>query len=590
MLTAIYVRKSTEQTGIADDQKSVARQIDQARRYAAAKGWHVADDHVYVDDGISGAEFANRPGFLRLMNALKPRPPFQALVMSEESRLGREAIETAYALKQLVQAGVRVFFYLEDRERTLDSSTDKIMLSLTAFADELEREKARQRTYDAMTRKARSGHVTGGRVFGYDNVDVVTASGQRSHVERTINEAEAAVVRRIFECCAAGDGLTRTTKALNADHVPSPRAQQGRPQAWSASTVRDVLLRPLYRGEIVWNTTRKRDRWGQQRQHARPAAEWMRLPAPQLRIVSDEVWTAAHARLADRQAKYIGGNRPMRDSKYLLSGFAKCAVCGGGFASHLRRHGKQQVQFYGCTAHWKRGPEVCANGLVGRMTAIDAEVLATLQDDVLRPAVVEGAIALALDELSPARHRARQDEIAAALARLDGESLRLADAVAQGGPLDALLERLRRCQAERDALRAQITSGPFAAIIHSAAGLERRLRAKVADWRDLLTRDRESGRAVLRILVAEPFRFTPIVDERRRGYQFTGTLALDRLVAGIVDLPSVGGEPAPVCAVDATASVNSAKAHTGVASPRGSVARVCWPLAVTGYADLRRVA
>ena len=81
------------------------------------------------------------------MTALKPRPPFQVLVMSEESRLGREAIETAYALKQLVQAGVRVFFYLEDRERTLDSPTDKLMMSVTAFADELEREKARQRTW-----------------------------------------------------------------------------------------------------------------------------------------------------------------------------------------------------------------------------------------------------------------------------------------------------------------------------------------------------------------------------------------------------------------------------------------------------------
>ena len=40
------------------------------------------------------------------------------------------------------------------------------MLSLTAFADELEREKARQRTYDAMLRKAKAGHETGGRVFG----------------------------------------------------------------------------------------------------------------------------------------------------------------------------------------------------------------------------------------------------------------------------------------------------------------------------------------------------------------------------------------------------------------------------------------
>ena len=93
--TAIYARKSTEQAGVADEQKSVARQIEHARPYAEQKGWTVDDASVFVDDGISGAEFANRPGFLRLMNALKPRPRFQVLVMSEESRLGREAIETA---------------------------------------------------------------------------------------------------------------------------------------------------------------------------------------------------------------------------------------------------------------------------------------------------------------------------------------------------------------------------------------------------------------------------------------------------------------------------------------------------------------
>jgi hypothetical protein len=33
------------------------------------------------------------------MNELKPRPTFQVLIMSEESRPGREAIETACALK-----------------------------------------------------------------------------------------------------------------------------------------------------------------------------------------------------------------------------------------------------------------------------------------------------------------------------------------------------------------------------------------------------------------------------------------------------------------------------------------------------------
>jgi DNA invertase Pin-like site-specific DNA recombinase len=90
MIAAIYARKSTEQNDVADGQKSVARQLDHARESATRKGWTVEDCFVFVDDGISGAEFANRPCFLRLMNALKPRAPFQALVMSEESRLGRD--------------------------------------------------------------------------------------------------------------------------------------------------------------------------------------------------------------------------------------------------------------------------------------------------------------------------------------------------------------------------------------------------------------------------------------------------------------------------------------------------------------------
>src|SRR5262249_52249935 len=115
MIAAIYARKSTDQNGIGDEEKSVTRQIEHPKADAAKKGW-VSEDHVYVDDGISGAEFVKRPGFLRLMNALKPKPPFQILIMSEESRLGREQIETAYALNQIITTGVRVFYYLENRE------------------------------------------------------------------------------------------------------------------------------------------------------------------------------------------------------------------------------------------------------------------------------------------------------------------------------------------------------------------------------------------------------------------------------------------------------------------------------------------
>jgi DNA invertase Pin-like site-specific DNA recombinase len=122
MTAAIYARKSTEQNGTADEQKSIARQVEHFHQY------------------------------------------------------------------------------LEDRERTLDGPTDKIVLSLTAFADELEREKARLRVTDAMCRKARAGHVCGGQPFGYENVQVLGSDGQRSHVARRIVESEARSFAAFSNC------------------------------------------------------------------------------------------------------------------------------------------------------------------------------------------------------------------------------------------------------------------------------------------------------------------------------------------------------------------------------------------------------
>ena len=265
MICAIYARKSNEQNGVDDSAKSVTRQIEQAKSFAAKKGWVVAEEHLYVDDGIGGAEFdAKRPGLMRLLNALKPRPPFQALLMMEEERLGREQLETGYILKQIVKAGVRVFFYLEDRERVLDTALDKAWFFLSNFAAEVEREKARQRTYDAMQRNARAGYVTGGKRFGYDNVEVFGAAGvdgkpRRSHVARQVNKTEASVVRRIFELCAEGKGYTGIAKLLNESGAPCPRPNPGRPRGWAPSSVREALFCRLYRGEIVWNQTQKRN-------------------------------------------------------------------------------------------------------------------------------------------------------------------------------------------------------------------------------------------------------------------------------------------------------------------------------------------
>ena len=41
-----------------------------------------------------------------------------------------------------------------------------------------------------------------------------------------------------------------------------------------------------------------------------------------------------------------------------------------------------------------------------------------------------------------------------------------------------------------------------------------------------------------------PLRFTPIIEERRRGYAFEGLVALDRLLAGVLELPTKVASPA----------------------------------------------
>jgi hypothetical protein len=62
VIVAIYARKSTEQTGISDLEKSVARQVAHGKTYADRKGWMVSENHIFVDDGTGMARCAHCGG------------------------------------------------------------------------------------------------------------------------------------------------------------------------------------------------------------------------------------------------------------------------------------------------------------------------------------------------------------------------------------------------------------------------------------------------------------------------------------------------------------------------------------------------
>ena len=170
-----------------------------------------------------------------------------------------------------------------------------------------EREKARQRTYDAMQRKAKAGHVTGGRVFGYDNVGCDwrrrPALARRAADQRGRGRRRAADLRAL---AAEGYGrkrdratLERGRRAVAAGAAGPARglgAVVGPRGAPPAALPRRDRLEPDAEARPVGPAAARRR--GRRRNGCVSTA-------PDLRIVAEDVWQAAHERLTRRRAVYL---------------------------------------------------------------------------------------------------------------------------------------------------------------------------------------------------------------------------------------------------------------------------------------------
>jgi hypothetical protein len=171
-----------------------------------------------------------------------------------------------------------------------------------------------------------------------------------------------------------------------------------------------------------------------------------------LRIVSEALWDRVHARLATKRAAYLRGTRGQAwgrphqgtEPKYLLTGFARCALCGGTLFVRSRSHGSQRAFFYACTSYHRRGRSVCHNHLEAPMLMADDAVLDAVEQYVLNEAVVERAIRTAAAEIvnggGGRQDRDRRDRDRKVTA-VEQEIARLVDAVSAGGDVPALEAR-----------------------------------------------------------------------------------------------------------------------------------------------------
>ena len=245
--------------------------------------------------------------------------------------------------------------------------------------------------------------------------------------------------------------------------------------------------------------------------------EWIRRSTPALRIVSDEQWHAAHSRLTGIRERLIQatggplGNRRPRDieSKYLLAGFARCAVCGGGLGVTSGSHSSARGHVYGCLAYHKRGTSICGNGLRVPIDRVDHAVLKTLAGDVLRPAIAEAVIDGVLAALNPRALELDVEGLRAELERVDAEIANVTEAIAVGGELAPLLQKLKARQVRRDALECTIAARSSVDVRRfDRTVIESKAREHLNAWHGLLTKHVEDGRQLLREVLAGPLRFT----------------------------------------------------------------------------------
>src|SRR3712207_1072748 len=108
-----------------------------------------------------------------------------------------------------------------------------------------------------MMARAREGKWNGGKVLGYDIVEIPSEGKKRKETKLVINEKEAITVRRIFELYSEGHGYKATVNRVNKEGHKSKRGN-----AFSTAAIKEILKNPVYIGKIRYNV---RQDWNEKR-------------------------------------------------------------------------------------------------------------------------------------------------------------------------------------------------------------------------------------------------------------------------------------------------------------------------------------
>jgi len=458
---AIYARYSSD----LQRESSIEDQIRKCREHAARHGWEVHEEYVCSDQAVSGAALAGRDALQFLVAAAKHRPkPFDCLLVDDSSRLTRNLADGLKTTDLFRFNAIDVVFVSQNFDTSQENS--RMMVTMHGMMDEQFLVGLGQKVHRGQEGRVLKGLNPGGRCYGYRNIPIEDATRQGKYgrmavlgVQQEAESTEAAVVRRIFEMYANGNGFATIAKQLNHEGIPSPRPARNRlRQAWSRYTIREMLFNQKYRGVIVWGRTKKmrNPENGKKVSKARPDSEWKTVEAPELRIVPEELWRLAHeqnARVNQLGVQRLGGMcRTPGSRTYLFSGLLTCGNCGSSIVI-ISGGGKRGYVKYGCHAHKHSG--VCDNNWTIRRDRLEDQLLGAIEQRLFDPVILDYAVekieqtvkARIVDMQRQAQStngdaaRNRRDELKA-------QATRLTEAISFGGTLQPLVHKLQEIERE----------------------------------------------------------------------------------------------------------------------------------------------
>lgn len=245
----------------------------------------------------------------------------------------------------------------------------------------------------------------------------------------------------------------------------------------------------------------------------------------------EKVATASRVAFARGANGQLRGRSPeCRESKYLLAGLARCAVCGGTIHVRSRSHGQQRGFHYGCKAYNDRGTKICANGAVVEVGKTDAAIIGSLETAIMNPAVVERTAELVRDRIrklepvTTASRSALMSEVESNQSRIKN----LVEFIATGVQSKAIVDELRQLESRQLGIGAQIEACDARHTLRLDDDLDAKIAAKIKDWQAVMAGNVPSTRVLLKKLLVGPIMMTALPD--KRGYRFDGKIRLDELL------------------------------------------------------------